>query len=330
MRTATTGILSGTLTLMFAMHGAGCATSAADGGDDNDAAGDAGDAGGGPSYKPPTLETASLVPSTTDYPWAGLTINNGGDQWGMGYGQCVSYVAWMIYKNEGGTQHPPRIPDQGWFPTDGLAKGPVRASWGDAGDWNATAASQFRVDGTPHAGAVAQWVRGSDSGQFTVGHVAYVTAVNSDGSIDLAQYNLREDSKFSTLHMGRGGATDTSNNHGAFFVPWPDHFIHIGDGSIGGPAPRVFQVTGVDASGLAIQTQPHVGHVLRFAANGTSLTVSCQTKNGDAVDNRTQYGRPFKTWDQLSDGTWVYDWYMNTPTVATDGYSPGIPHCAGG
>jgi hypothetical protein len=31
------------------------------------------------------------------------------------------------------------------------------------------------------------------------------------------------------------------------------------------------------------------------------------------------------------DGTFVYDWYMNTPVVQTDGYShaTGVPACVG-
>jgi surface antigen len=281
--------------------------------------------------RPAVMVPQQAMPSTTNYPWAGLTYNNGGDQWGMAYGQCVSYAAWMIYQNNGGTQHPSSIPANGWFPSDGLAKSPVRYSWGNAGSWNTSAANAgYAVNGTPHVGAIAQWVTGSDNGQFTVGHVAYVTAVNGDGSIDMAQYNLREDSRFSTLHMGRGGATDTSNGHGPFFVPWPDHFLHIYDGNIGGSGGTPYQVTGADSGGLAIQSQPHVNHVIRYVSNGTTLYVSCQTKNGDQVDGRTQYGHPFTTWDKLTDGTWVYDWYMNTPTVGTDGYSPGIAHCSGG
>ena len=271
----------------------------------------------------------AAIPSTSDYPWAGLTYANGGDQWGMAYGQCVSYAAWMIYQNNGGAQHPPTVPDAGWFPSDGLAKGPVRYSWGNAGDWNTSAAGAgFAVDRTPRVGSIAQWVIGSDSGAFTVGHVAYVTAVYGDGSVDVAQYNLREDSRFSTLHLPPAGATDTSNGHGPFFVSYPDHFLHIHDTNL--PAGQPYQVTGADSQGLAVQSQPHVNHVVRYAANGTTLYVSCQTKNGDQVDGRTQYGRPFTTWDKLTDGTYVYDWYMNTPTVATNGYSPGIGACPGG
>jgi hypothetical protein len=61
-----------------------------------------------------------------------------------------------------------------------------------------------------------------------------------------------------------------------------------------------------------------------------SQSVLCQTIHGDQVDGRVYNGKPFTTWDQRSDGYWVYDWYMNTPTIGSDGYSPGIPHCPGG
>lgn len=286
-----------------------------------------------------TATTATVsIPSTTNYPWNGLTSSSGGDQWGMAYGQCVSFAAWMIYQNFGGTQHPPTIPDADWFPSDGLSKGPVRASWGNAGDWNVSAANAgYQVDGTPHVGAIAQWVNGSDNGQFTVGHVAYVTAVNSDGSIDLAQFNLREDSRYSTLHMTRSGATDTSNGHGAFFVPWPDHFLHIGDSnlgsssSLGGPhviGSAAYSVTGTDSQGLAVETKTAANNLVGWLPNGSPLQVVCQINNGDQEDNKTTNGAAFTTWDKLSNGDYVYDWYTNTPTVGSDGYSAGIAHCA--
>jgi hypothetical protein len=92
-------------------------------------------------------------------------------------------------------------------------------------------------------------------------------------------------------------------------------------------ASTTYQVSGADSQGLAIQGDWHVNHVIRFVPNGTSLNVVCQVNFGDQVDGRTQYGHAFTTWDELSDNTWVYDWYMNTPVVGTDGYSPGIPHC---
>lgn len=59
-----------------------------------------------------------------------------------------------------------------------------------------------------------------------------------------------------------------------------------------------------------MQSQPHVDHVLRWVQNGTRLRVVCQTAHGDLVrDPGVTQEPPFTTWDQLDDGTWVYDWY---------------------
>jgi len=92
-------------------------------------------------------------------------------------------------------------------------------------------------------------------------------------------------------------------------------------------AAGTYHVTGAPSGGAGIYSEPHVNNVIRTVANGTALTVQCQVNNGSQLDGKTQYGRPFLTWDKLSDGTWIYDWYMDTPLVATDGYSPRMPHC---
>lgn len=172
---------------------------------------------GPPGTPPPT--------TLNDYPWNGLRA--GGDPWGMGYGECVSYAAWKIYENKGGKQHPPFLPDAGWRPTDaGIS--PVTYYWGNSDAWAASARQRgIPVDSAPRVGDIAQW--GDIPGTFAIGHVAYVYAVNGDGSIELAQYNLRLNQQFSTLHMPRGGAYDTSFGLGRFFVPFPQNFIHAGD-----------------------------------------------------------------------------------------------------
>ncbi|GAA4633106.1 hypothetical protein GCM10023196_069340 [Actinoallomurus vinaceus] len=206
------------------------------------------------------------VDGDNDYPWDGFSVywENGeklrrdpatgriGDKWGMGYGQCVSFVAWKLYENNGGRQFPSHRPASGWFPSDGSAKSPVTPDWGNAGSWNVTAAAAYRVDHTPHVGAVAQWTapdpnnpHAANEGQFSVGHVGYVTKVYPDGSVDIAQYNLRVDTGYSTLHLTpNGGGTDTQADHPAdpadpyhtasfsdWHVTYPDNFIHINDGS---------------------------------------------------------------------------------------------------
>jgi hypothetical protein len=144
-------------------------------------------------------------------------------------------------------------------------------------------------------------------GTGSAGHVAVVTAVNSDNIATFNENWANDTTAFATISRSRDVAC----------------FLHA---AVGVP----YQVTGADNQGLAVLGQPHAGQLVRWAANGTTLFVVCQTKNGDWVDGRKQYDRPFTTWDKLSDGNWVYDWYMNTPPVAMDGYSPGIAHCSGG
>lgn len=183
----------------------------------------------------PLAGQAAALNNLNDYPWQGLydqTLNCNtqpcADGWGMGYGECVSYLAWKSYEMEGGTQHPSSVPASGWTPSDQI-RALVKNGWPDAGGWADTARNAgIPIDAHPFVGDVAQWNYNSNNGTFPVGHVAFVYRVNGDGSIELAQYNLREDGKFSTLHMPPGGAWDTSNGHGRFFVAWPDNFIHIG------------------------------------------------------------------------------------------------------
>src|SRR5262249_46237418 len=98
------------------------------------------------------------------------------------------------------------------------------------------------------------------------------------------------------------------------------------------PPPPTYQVTGADSNGLADMTKPFGKGVngsafIKWFPNGTSLRVKCQAANGGQVDGRVMNGHAFTTWDNLTDGTWVYDWYMNTPLVGSDGYSPGLAHC---
>jgi surface antigen len=123
------------------------------------------------------------------YPWSRATTN-AHDTWGFTQRQCVSYVAWRLsaagrpVSNEGNR-------------------------WGSALHWD-EAAGRSSTD--PAVGAVAHWNAGETSkafaggraGRFTAGgygHVGYVTAVYPDGSVEVAQYNLRGDRRFSSMRM---------------------------------------------------------------------------------------------------------------------------------
>lgn len=82
---------------------------------------------------------------------------------------CTSYVAWRIQK-EFGIQ---------------------LVGWGNANNW-VTAALQkhYITDEKPRVGDIAAW-----PGYY--GHVAYVTSVNTDGTVDIDQYNKQGTGEFS-------------------------------------------------------------------------------------------------------------------------------------
>jgi hypothetical protein len=90
-------------------------------------------------------------------------------------------------------------------------------------------------------------------------------------------------------------------------------------------AATTYYVQGTNGT-LAIQSQPAVNHVVGWLNNGAAVQVVCQINNGgtDPYDGLTS-----RTWDKLTSGNWVYDWYISTPPQGSDGYSPGVPHCAG-
>ncbi len=124
---------------------------------------------------------AMAVPS---YPYANQRDVNAVDPWGMTERQCTSYVAWRSHI------------DGHDIPGQTLGYGGWRAErWDD----NATAVGK-RVGHTPHVGDFAQWNAHErtdyryQGGNWwwqagDQGHIAYVTAVNRDGTVTLADYN---------------------------------------------------------------------------------------------------------------------------------------------
>jgi surface antigen len=82
-----------------------------------------------------------------------------------------------------------------------------------------------------------------------------------------------------------------------------------------------YQVSGTGGYGVIARSAPSTGAgAVTTYAEGTSLNVSCQT-NGSVVNGASW------VWDRLSTGTYVSDFYVNTPTV--DSFSVNLPNCAG-
>ena len=106
------------------------------------------------------------------------------DTWGMYNRECVSYVAWKIASTGR------YMPGWGWN------------SEGNAAQWpGAASASNIPQGSTPRVGSAVVW--GSSAGLGPLGHVAYVEVVNSDGSIEVSQYNFVH-GQFSRMHVDAG------------------------------------------------------------------------------------------------------------------------------
>jgi surface antigen len=112
------------------------------------------------------------------------------DQWGEGFRNCTSYVAWELNQVFGIN------------PSD----------WGNGKDWNTSAlAAGYHDDSSPQVGDVAQW---NATPGNSWGHVAYVYAVN-DGVASYDEYNYHEDGNFLN--------SETSSTQGS-----PNNWIHFG------------------------------------------------------------------------------------------------------
>ncbi len=150
-----------------------------------------------PSPSPAARTSRATSASASDgYPYAGATANVP-DAWGFTQRQCVSYVAWRLSRA-------------------GRPLSQSRDGWGSASNWDDTARRLGRVvTSRATVGSVAHWNVGeasayyppgasAPSGRFSAGeygHVAYVTAVYSDGSVRVAQYNATGNRAFSTMRV---------------------------------------------------------------------------------------------------------------------------------
>jgi surface antigen len=141
----------------------------------------------------PKPQPPAAPPTSSSYPYATDTTN-APDPWGFTKRQCVSYVAW-------------RLADAG------RAIDNATQRWGSALDWDEAAQRLgYTVTSRPTVGAVAHWDAHESStyyanggtGAFvagSMGHVAWVTKVYSDGSVQVAQYNGSGDRTYSTMHV---------------------------------------------------------------------------------------------------------------------------------
>lgn len=121
---------------------------------------------------------------------------DGVDPWNFYWGECVSYAAWMVRTTTAYTD----------FVNNWNHNG-VTAHYGNAYQWQAAAVmSGIPVDTVPAVGSIALHVQGVTS--YRVGHVAFVTGVNADGTINVSEYNFAGRHIYGTrsnIAIGPGG-----------------------------------------------------------------------------------------------------------------------------
>lgn len=139
--------------------------------------------------------------ATYGYPWPAApdcneaALGGGCVNDGLGFfqGQCTSWVAHRLGQRNGFTF-------SNWY------RG---VHWGNASEWAKVAKSVgIKPNRVPAEGSVGWYARG---------HVSYVEAVNSDGSIVISEMNTDGRNGFHLVTVTPGG------------VGWPDKFIHFAD-----------------------------------------------------------------------------------------------------
>ena len=107
--------------------------------------------------------------------WCNIAQDAVVDAWGMYNRECVSYTAWKVYESG---RHMPY-----W------------GARGNANQWDDNArAAGIPVDRNPRPGDVAV----SNAGYY--GHVMYVESVNSNGTINISQYNAGLNGTYSRVY----------------------------------------------------------------------------------------------------------------------------------
>jgi peptidoglycan DL-endopeptidase CwlO len=112
--------------------------------------------------------------------WCEIPQDSVIDSWGMYNRECVSYTAFRV-----------------------AASGRNMPWWGGSGNANQwpddARAAGIPVDSNPTSGSVAISMRGA------FGHAMYVESVNGNGTINISQYNVNLDGRYSTATVSASG-----------------------------------------------------------------------------------------------------------------------------
>jgi surface antigen len=150
--------------------------------------------------------TSGATQVTNDYPYP-TADPNAVDPWNFYYRQCTSFAAWRIRTRTRATSFTNQYA--------GVARWGNATSWDDAARSAGAQAAGVRLYAQPAVGRIAQWEAGYHGAAGTFGHVAYVAAVYSDGSILVEEYNYSTSLGYDTRRIYPG-----SNR-------WPSVFIEF-------------------------------------------------------------------------------------------------------
>lgn len=198
---------------------------------------------------------------------------------------------------------------------------------GDALNWADSARrAGWPIGTTPVAGAIAVFRPHLDGAGY-LGHVAYVEAVHDDmitiSEADFAGFPPGHERTIPArgLVFIYGGPAGDGHGHVTrkplpTVTPAPGLFVH-----------HVYHTCANGACGLQKRTGPDYTHyhTLAVLLDGAEVGISCQTR-GESV--RGIDGSASDVWDQLSDGSYVADYYVDTPGTLGH-FSPPIPTCVG-
>ncbi len=199
---------------------------------------------------------------------------------------------------------------------------------GNALTWGRNAArAGFPVDNTPQVGDIAVYQPGSWYAFYPYGHVAVVTAVLGGNRVQISEASYPYDT---IIHTGRiTGISGVQFIHHKGSPPPPPPSPSGGPPPPPPPPPPPFYVHHVVGTcaegrcGLAERSGPgytsyaQVGGVV----DGQEIDIVCQT-TGEPVTGRHATSA---IWDKLTNGSYVTDYYTDTPGVGA--FSPPIPRC---
>jgi surface antigen len=218
------------------------------------------------------------------------------DPWGFAFRNCTSWVAWRMRNTNGAD----------FFNTQQGGR------WGNANTWDDNARRLgYPVNSTPARGAIAQ----TDAGSF--GHVAWVDAVNADGTVTVEDYN----------NAGTGAFARRTVAASSFV------YIHVKDigGSPPPPPPTDPRRTTTASDGANLRADTNTSAPVKTVIPPrTSVYLECW-RRGQPIQARTG---TYDLWHQVSYGGqtgFVSDTTLNTPAFPNAGANQpaaGEPECS--